>query len=292
MPPRRRHDIMNNSQALNDSNPVRLDPVTTEIDAPAPLLPPQPKPRRAQRKTKPKKDKPPTKIIGTMPMRAAPPRSPMTTSSSHPEILATLKCALAMSTFPHDGSSYDANAVRRGMDAVPPVQQFVGPQYNPKTLSRRVSMGQQRGAQEDFHQLPVPYPSTGNASTALAAVPLPVTLPRTKRKGSESFSDLGETQIHDEAKKMKLDLPSNNNSNFEVYDERFLEKLLAHNSEGHLSEPDTFGSSFGLDTPEPDSEPDDDVSRQEKQKQKEVELDGWFADSAPVGFGWNDIVGL
>ncbi|KAF9016731.1 hypothetical protein BDZ89DRAFT_1166088 [Hymenopellis radicata] len=207
------------------------------------------------------------------------------------------------------------SAVRRGIDDVPPMQQFVGhqyarpSQYNPNTLSHHISMGQQRGVQGDLHQLPVRYISTGNTSTALAAVPPPVTLPLMKRKHSESFSDLGETQTYDEAKKMKLGLGLNDDSDFEsgdvfgrfqpldpvqwsTGDESYLGELLGDDSEGYVSGPSTSESSFGLDTPEPDSEPDDVVPRQEKQKQKEAELefdvDGWFA---PVDFGLDDIDG-
>ncbi|KAF9025029.1 hypothetical protein BDZ89DRAFT_1040819 [Hymenopellis radicata] len=228
----------------------------------------------------------------------------------------------------HHRSLYDANAIRPGIDAIPLAQQFSGPryaqpsQYHANALSHPtnyISMGRQREVQGDLHQPPIQYTSAGHTSTALATVPPPVIqdliLPQLKRKRTESFSDLGET---DEAKKMKLGLGSNDDSDFEsgdvfngrfeplnpfpdevetsTGDESFLGELLADDSlsEGYLSEPGTSESSFGLETPEPDSEPDDDVPRQEKQKQnpEEAELDfdvdGWFA---PVDFGFDDIDG-
>ncbi|KAF8918666.1 hypothetical protein CPB85DRAFT_1430363 [Mucidula mucida] len=190
------------------------------------------------------------------------------------------------------------------------VPQFAGPHHGQPSQYNSVTMSH-HGQQGQVFQQPVQY------TTPESVLPPPATLPPIKRKRTASVSEAGDRL--DEAKKVKLTTSFSWDDDLDFSSDLFqpleafadegeastgslLEELLADDSEGYLSGPSTSESSFGVDTPEPDSEPEDAVRKpappEEKQKPEEVfdfdlEIDArWFGDEVPEVFDGDDFDGL
>ncbi|KAF8918670.1 hypothetical protein CPB85DRAFT_1280787 [Mucidula mucida] len=166
------------------------------------------------------------------------------------------------------------------------VPQFAGPHHGQPSQYNSVTMSH-HGQQGQVFQQPVQY------TTPESVLPPPATLYPIKRKRT---SEAGE---HDEAKKVKLtaSFSWDDDLDFAFADEgeastgSLLEELLADDSEGYVSGPSTSESSFGVDTPEPDSEPEDDVP--EEVFDFDLEIDAqWFGDEVPEVFDGDDFEGL